>query len=81
MLTNNTSFPRQNRNVRDVIVHEKFSLIPTIYDYAILILSDPVNLALHVDVVCLPERETVFDNLRCYASGWGSNKYGKDVDH
>lgn len=77
--TKNEVLPHQDRNVQKVIVHDKFSSGSLRNDYAILILSEPVNLAENVDVVCLPERNTVFDDTRCFASGWGRDIFGKNA--
>nr|XP_033329294.1 phenoloxidase-activating factor 2-like [Megalopta genalis] len=61
----NETIGHQDRKVQKVILHDKF------YDFAILILAEPVDLAENVDVVCLPEPNTVFDASRCFVSGWG----------
>ncbi|XP_029038151.1 phenoloxidase-activating factor 2-like isoform X1 [Osmia bicornis bicornis] len=76
--TKNEIFPHQDRNVQNVVVHEKFHSGALYNDFAILILAEPVTLAENVDIVCLPERNTVFDNARCFASGWGKDIFGKE---
>ncbi|XP_017762351.1 PREDICTED: trypsin 3A1-like [Eufriesea mexicana] len=78
-LSSNEPFPYQDRNVKNIIVHEKFNSRPSRYDFAILILSEPVNITLHVNVVCLPEQNTVFNNSSCYVSGWGTDELGGDI--
>lgn len=76
--TKNEIFPHQDRNVQSVIVHDKYYAGALYYDFAILILSEPLDLAENVDVVCLPEPNEVFDNTRCFASGWGKDIFGKE---
>lgn len=76
--TKNEIFPHQDRNVQNVIIHENFAGGTLYNDFAILILSEPLNLMENVDLVCLPERNTVFDGTRCFASGWGKDKFGKE---
>ncbi|OAD59792.1 Serine proteinase stubble [Eufriesea mexicana] len=76
--TSTEEIPHQDRNVQSVIVHDKFSSVTLRNDFAILILSEPVNLADHVDVICLPERNTVFDGSQCFATGWGKDIFGKE---
>ncbi|XP_076681415.1 phenoloxidase-activating factor 2-like isoform X2 [Andrena cerasifolii] len=76
--TKNEIFPHQDRAVKSVIVHEKYYAGALFFDVAILILSEPVEYAENVDVVCLPERSAVYDGSRCVASGWGKDVFGKD---
>ena len=76
--TNYEIFPHQDRGVRSVIVHEKYDAGAQFFDVAILILSEPVDYAENVDVVCLSEQNAVYDGSRCFASGWGKDKFGKD---
>lgn len=74
--TKNEIFPHQDRNVQNIVVHEKYHSGALFYDFAILILSEPVELAENVDIVCLPDQNLIFDGSRCFASGWGKNKFG-----
>ncbi|XP_023290776.1 serine protease 42 isoform X2 [Orussus abietinus] len=76
--TKNEIFPHQDRDVERIIVHEKFHSGALFNDVALLILSQPVELAENVDVVCLPDTGAVFDGSRCYASGWGKDVFGKE---
>jgi len=75
--TKNEIFPHQDRDVEKVIVHENFHSGALYNDYAILILKEPVEYAENVDIVCLPEVNTIFDESRCFASGWGKDIFGK----
>ncbi|XP_034934878.1 uncharacterized protein [Chelonus insularis] len=76
--TKNEPYPHQDRDIAKVIVHPDFHPGALRNDFAILILSQPVELAENVDVVCLPEQNELFDNDRCFASGWGKDQFGKD---
>nr|XP_033329291.1 phenoloxidase-activating factor 2-like isoform X1 [Megalopta genalis] len=76
--TRNEIFAHQDRTVQKVIVHDKYYPGALYYDFAILILTEPVDLAENIDVVCLPEPNTVFDASRCFASGWGKDKFGRE---
>ncbi|KZC07692.1 Serine proteinase stubble [Dufourea novaeangliae] len=75
--TANEIFPHQDRNVQKVIVHEKYHSGALYNDVALLILTEPVELAENVDIICLPDYNTVYDGSRCFASGWGKDTFGK----
>lgn len=77
--TNNEIYPHQDRTVQKVIIHENYYAGALFNDFAILILSEPVNLIDNVDLVCLPERNDIFDNSQCFASGWGKDIFGKNI--
>lgn len=76
--TKNEVLPHQDRNVQSVIVHEQYHSGALYNDVAILILTEPVTLADNVDLVCLAEPTSVFDNSRCFATGWGKDIFGKE---
>ncbi|XP_076294501.1 phenoloxidase-activating factor 2 isoform X3 [Lasioglossum baleicum] len=76
--TRNEIYPHQDRIAQKVIVHDKYYPGALYYDFAILILSEPVELAENVDVVCLPDPNVIYDGSRCFASGWGKDRFGKD---
>lgn len=71
-------FLNQDRDVESVINHEKFNSDSLHNDVSILILKTPVDVAENVDVVCLPQPDENFDGSRCFSSGWGKDKFGKD---
>ncbi|CAL7939218.1 unnamed protein product [Xylocopa violacea] len=79
--TKNEVYPHQERSVMNVIIHDKYYPGAYYNDFAILILSEPVEIAENVDVACLPERNAVFDSSECYASGWGKNVFGQDAHY
>lgn len=76
--TKNEPLPHQDRDVTKIIIHPDFHSGSLRNDFAILILNQPVQIAENVDVVCLPESDDIFDNSRCYASGWGKDIFGKE---
>lgn len=76
--TRNEIFPHQDRTVQRVIIHDKYYPGALYYDFAILILNEPVELAENVDVVCLPDPNVIYDGSRCFASGWGKDTFGKE---
>lgn len=76
-MTNNEIFPHQDRNVERIVVHENFHSGTFYNDYAILILTEPVEYAANVDVICLPDTNMIFDGSRCFATGWRNDVFGK----
>ena len=76
--TKNELFPHQDRDVKTIITHPEYYGGGLFYDYAILILDSPLEITDNVDVVCLPDKNTVIDNMLCYASGWGKDVFGKE---
>lgn len=66
----------QDRGVAEVIVHPRFNPKTLHNDVALLILNDPVQIGGHIGLICLPEQDQLFDHKRCFASGWGKDKFG-----
>merc|ERR1712013_164407 len=38
--------------------------------------SEDFVLSSHIDTVCLPQAEELFDGTTCFATGWGKDKFG-----
>ncbi|XP_076644613.1 phenoloxidase-activating factor 2 isoform X2 [Halictus rubicundus] len=76
--TRDEIYPHQDRRVQKVIVHDKYYPGGLFFDYAILILSEPFKREENVDVVCLPDPNVIYDGSRCFATGWGKDKFGID---
>ncbi|XP_047119356.1 phenoloxidase-activating factor 2 [Schistocerca piceifrons] len=76
--TKNEIYPHQDRRVKEIIVHENYHAGALYNDVALLLLQEPVDLAENVDVVCLPDRNTVVNSSHCFASGWGKDVFGKE---
>lgn len=79
--TNKELLPHQDRKVDTVVIHEKYYSGALHNDFALLLLTEPVILSDNVDTICLPEADAVFDNQRCFASGWGKNVFGKEGNY
>lgn len=76
--TKNEIYPHQDRRVKEIIVHENYHAGALYNDVALLLLQDPVDFAENVDVVCLPDRNTIVNSSHCFASGWGKDVFGKE---
>lgn len=72
-------YAHQDRRVDSVEVHKEYYAGALFYDAALLFLVSPVDLAENIGTVCLPPpRITPTPGARCYASGWGKDKFGKE---
>lgn len=71
-------FPEQDRNVQSVTIHPQYYAGGLFNDIAVLILDSDFELAENVGIVCLPPQNAVFDNSRCFATGWGKDVFGKE---
>lgn len=69
--TKDEIFPHQDRQVREFVVHPEYYKGGLYNDVALLFLTEPVEIAENVNIVCLPQQNEIFDHTRCYASGWG----------
>ncbi|XP_073995906.1 phenoloxidase-activating factor 2-like isoform X2 [Rhodnius prolixus] len=76
--TSNELYPHQDRQVAQMITHEKYYSGALHNDVALLILRDPIEFADNVDITCLPLQGDVILNNECYASGWGKDVFGKE---
>lgn len=70
--------PVQNQPVKEVIVHENYNKGSLFNDIALLFLSGPFEWRENVRPICLPPPTENFDYSRCYATGWGKDKFEKD---
>ena len=70
--------PFQEARIEIVIMHPEFYSAALYHDVAILILKTSITYSLNVMPICLPQQGQVFaSGTRCYATGWGSNAFGK----
>lgn len=76
--TTNEILRHQDRDVIEVIVHEEYYKGALYNDFALLILSQPVEMLENVGMACLPPQNYKFDGNRCLASGWGKDVFGKE---
>jgi plasma kallikrein len=77
--TKNEIYAHQDRDVVSFVIHEQYTKASLNNNVALLFLSNPpLELAPNIATVCLPPQDFNFDNLRCLASGWGKDIFGKE---
>lgn len=74
----NEIIPHQDRQVRNYIIHPEFYGSSWYNDVALLFLAEPVEITGNVNTVCLPQQCEIFDGSRCFATGWGKDKFGNE---
>ncbi|XP_037927490.1 phenoloxidase-activating factor 2-like [Teleopsis dalmanni] len=70
--------PYQDRYVTEIIVHEQFNKGSLYNDIALLITKTPFDWEENIRPVCLPTANINFDHSRCFATGWGKDKFGRE---
>ncbi|KAH8249097.1 hypothetical protein KR032_005835 [Drosophila birchii] len=73
--------PHEDRYVKEIVYHEQFNKGSLYNDIAVLLLESSFDLQMNIQPVCLPNVQDVFDYDRCYATGWGKNKFGKEGEY
>lgn len=58
-------------------MHEHFKKANLFNDIALLFVKEPVKMIENVNTVCLPPPDSTFDNKRCFATGWGKDRFGR----
>ncbi|XP_058459451.1 uncharacterized transmembrane protein DDB_G0289901-like [Malaya genurostris] len=76
--TTNEIYDHQDRNVVEIVVHDKFYKGGLFNDVALLFLIKPAEIIDTVNTACLPPQDYNFDLNRCFASGWGKDVFGKE---
>lgn len=71
-------FKHQQRSVRTVVTHPNYVALSLQNNYALLFLDSPAELTPNVDTICLND---AYDYENCYATGWGTDKYGKEGEY
>ena len=73
----NELFPHVDINVDRFIIHENFHTRRLNDDVAILLLSEPAPLQAHLDTLCLPDKNSVYQpaHTRCVVTGWGKDAF------
>ncbi|XP_034473436.1 phenoloxidase-activating factor 2 [Drosophila innubila] len=79
--TKGEPIPHEDRYVKEIIYHEQFNKGSLYNDVALLFLESPLNFQENIQPVCLPNSGEQFDYDRCFATGWGKNKFGKDGEY
>merc|ERR1712241_732294 len=69
-------YPHQDRYVQALNIHPEFDGRNLQNDFAVLFTSEDFVLSSHIDTVCLPQAEELFDGTTCFATGWGKDKFG-----
>ncbi|SPP74312.1 phenoloxidase-activating factor 2 [Drosophila guanche] len=76
-------YEHQGRRIKQIIMHPDFDPEALFNDIALLVLDEPIQLAPHIQPLCLPPPETpqVVDDLllaTCFATGWGAKEPNSD---
>merc|ERR1712013_9162 len=65
-----------DRYVQALNIHPEFDGRNLQNDFAVLFTSEDAVLSSHIDTVCLPQADELFDGTTCFATGWGKDKFG-----
>merc|ERR1712240_28593 len=68
--------PHQDRYVQNLDIHPEFNPRNLANDWAVLYTSQDFDLQAHIDTICLPDPEEIFDGQTCFATGWGKDQFG-----
>ena len=69
-------YPHQDRYVQALNIHPEFDGRNLQNDFAVLFTSEDFVISSHIDTVCLPQADELFDGTTCFATGWGKDKFG-----
>ena len=69
--------PHVDRYIQRIFIHPKYSGVTYDYDLALLKLNAPVDFALHLIPICLPEDGNKLVGRLAWAKGYGLLKDGK----
>uniref|UniRef100_A0A8C0BP16 Peptidase S1 domain-containing protein n=1 Tax=Buteo japonicus TaxID=224669 RepID=A0A8C0BP16_9AVES len=70
----------QVRNIKRLLVHERYSNLSERNDIALLELDQPVQCSYYIQLACVPDASLRVSELTtCYISGWGSTTARSDV--
>jgi plasma kallikrein len=70
--------PHSDHEIDQIIIHPDFGQANLYNDIALIVLKNPAQLAVHINTVCLPPQNFKFDGENCFASGWGTDKFGRN---
>jgi len=79
--TDGEPLSHQERKVAKVITHPEYNPRNMGNTIALLILETNFSLADHIDTICLPEYEEVFDSKECFVKGWGKDVFGAQGEY
>ncbi|CAB3262329.1 unnamed protein product [Arctia plantaginis] len=75
-------YGHQDRNVKEIYILNEFNRTNPRHNIALIRLEQPLDLTEHVNVVCLPEQDEVFDRCKnCIANGWDKTAPGPKTQH
>lgn len=74
----NERLPHSDHKIREIVIHENFSKSNLRNDIALLFLEDSVQVADHINPVCLPPKDASFDNENCFVTGFGKSEFGRE---
>lgn len=74
-------YAHQDRQVRDYVIHPQYTSSNLFNDIALLFLTDPVEIAPHVNIACLPSQDENIESEKCIATGWGRDQWGIEGKH
>lgn len=58
-----------------IIKHPDYYSVSHLNDLAILTWDEPLDMDnANIGVICLPDKDEIFDNEDCVATGWGKSK-------
>merc|ERR1712013_334022 len=66
----------QDRAVHQVDLHPEFNGRNLANDWALLYTTEKFELQEHIDTICLPDPDEVFERQDCFATGWGKDQFG-----
>ncbi|KRT85679.1 Trypsin, partial [Oryctes borbonicus] len=69
--------PYQERNIKQIIIHNQFNAKIVVNDVALLVLERAFVQAENIGTICLPQNGQVFSSKECFASGWGKREFGR----
>lgn len=67
----------QERNVKEVVIHEDYYGGALFNDVALLVLDEPLDFTEVVGPICLPRQDEIMDERNCVVTGWGKDVFGK----
>merc|ERR1719260_352464 len=68
--------PHQDRYVTSLDIHPAFNGKNLANDWALLYTEKEFELQQHIDTICLPQPDDLFDFQTCFATGWGKDQFG-----
>jgi len=74
-------YAHQDRLGAHIEIHPQFDGRNLANDFALIFLTEEFNLDFHIDTVCLPQPDESYEYNKCFATGWGKDKFGAEGDY